>query len=141
MKVIAALDGGRAGESAVRAASVLGIIRNAHLILLHVVPEGYHIMSADAYEKLFEREAMKSAHLYLEKISKEFEPEAERVEIRVIHGNPKLEIPKFAEREEADLIVMGTKGAGGLAGAFLGSVAQAVIAQSKIPVLVVPYRP
>lgn len=141
MKVIAALDGGKAAENAVRTAISLGIIKNSHLILLHVIPEGYHMISAEAYEKLFEQEATKSAHLYLERFLKEFENKAKRVEIRIILGNPKIEIAKFAEKEAADLIVMGTKGAGGIAGTFFGSVAQAVIAQSKIPVLVVPYKP
>ncbi len=43
-----------------------------------------------------------------------------------------------AEEHYADMIVMGTKGAGGLAAAILGSNTTSVIAQLEIPILAVP---
>lgn len=42
-----------------------------------------------------------------------------------------------ADSTDADLIVMGTHGRGGLAHAFLGSTAEGVLRRSKVPVLVV----
>jgi nucleotide-binding universal stress UspA family protein len=41
-----------------------------------------------------------------------------------------------AQRENADLIVVGSRGHGRLAGLLLGSVAQKVIAHASCPVLV-----
>jgi universal stress protein A len=52
-------------------------------------------------------------------------------------GNPYMEIVKYAEAMEIDLIVMGTHGRGGLAHMLLGSVAEKVVRQAGCPVLTV----
>lgn len=52
-------------------------------------------------------------------------------------GNPGAEIVKFATRDKAQMIVMGTHGHGILGRALLGSVAQNVLTQCEIPVLLV----
>jgi nucleotide-binding universal stress UspA family protein len=52
-------------------------------------------------------------------------------------GRPAREILAAARREKAHLIVMGTHGHGLLGRALMGSVAQNVVADSEIPVLLV----
>jgi nucleotide-binding universal stress UspA family protein len=52
-------------------------------------------------------------------------------------GEPAQEIVRFAGESNADLIAMGTRGAGALSAMLLGSVAQKVIATSGVPVLIV----
>ena len=52
-------------------------------------------------------------------------------------GDPAQEIVRFAQEWNADLIAMGTRGAGALSSMLLGSVAQKVIATSTVPVLIV----
>jgi nucleotide-binding universal stress UspA family protein len=52
-------------------------------------------------------------------------------------GNPGAEIVKAAKKDKAQLIVMGTHGHGILGRAILGSVAQNVLTQVEIPVLLV----
>lgn len=49
-------------------------------------------------------------------------------------------IKMTAEEQKADLIVMGTTGATGLRGAFLGSIAAGVVSAVSIPVLAVPEK-
>jgi nucleotide-binding universal stress UspA family protein len=56
--------------------------------------------------------------------------------IHVTSDYPEEAILKIAQKQKCDLIVMGTHGQGGLRGVFIGSVAQKVLNQSKIPVLV-----
>jgi len=58
-----------------------------------------------------------------------------RAELRA--GAPADEILSAAEREGADLIVMGTRGRTGLAHALLGSVAENVVRRASCPVLTV----
>lgn len=53
-------------------------------------------------------------------------------------GDPAREILKTAAEVEANLIVLGSRGHGPLAGAILGSVSLAVAGRSPLPVLVVP---
>lgn len=54
-----------------------------------------------------------------------------------VGGHPAPEIIKAAKREKAHLIIMGTHGHGLLGRALMGSVAQNVLTQSDIPVLLV----
>jgi nucleotide-binding universal stress UspA family protein len=52
-------------------------------------------------------------------------------------GHASDEIVALAQKEKANMIVMGTHGHGALGRAILGSVAQKVVSQSKVPVLLV----
>lgn len=55
----------------------------------------------------------------------------------LLEGHPSSEIIDFAENNDIDLIVMGTLGKTGLDRFLLGSVAEKVVRNSKVPVLVV----
>jgi nucleotide-binding universal stress UspA family protein/uncharacterized protein YbcI len=63
------------------------------------------------------------------------------VEYVVVEGDPVLEINRLAQKRGCDLIVMGTHGRTGLNRLLLGSVAEAVLRQSRCPVLLVPPPP
>ncbi len=62
------------------------------------------------------------------------------VEGIIAQGHPADEIIKYAENNSIDLIVMGTLGKSGLDRFLLGSVADKVVRNSKIPVIVVPVK-
>jgi nucleotide-binding universal stress UspA family protein len=62
------------------------------------------------------------------------------VEGIIAKGHPADEIIKYAEKNSIDLIVMGTLGKSGLDRFLLGSVADKVIRNSKIPVIAVPMK-
>ena len=55
----------------------------------------------------------------------------------IVFGNPVEEILELARSKKIDLIVIGARGKGRVAEIFLGSVSNAVLHKSKIPVLVV----
>ncbi|MCG7853472.1 MAG: universal stress protein [Methanosarcinaceae archaeon] len=59
------------------------------------------------------------------------------VESAVIEGHPSHEIIEFAENNDIDLIVLGTLGKSGLDRFLLGSVAEKVSRNARVPVLVV----
>jgi nucleotide-binding universal stress UspA family protein len=56
---------------------------------------------------------------------------------KILHGKPASSIATFAETQKMDLIIIGSRGVGGLRGTILGSVASTVVQKSKVPVLVV----
>ena len=56
---------------------------------------------------------------------------------KILIGKPATEIVKFAEKAKVDLIVMGSKGMGGFRGKVLGSVANSLVHESKVSVLIV----
>lgn len=55
----------------------------------------------------------------------------------VVYGSPSIEITDLASTKKFDLIIMGSRGNSGVKEMFLGSVANAVVHKSKIPVLIV----
>lgn len=58
--------------------------------------------------------------------------------ILVPRGYPPDEILKTAEKEDCDIIVLGTHGKGFLAHTFLGSVSRSLLNRTRKPVLIVP---
>jgi len=55
----------------------------------------------------------------------------------VVHGHAAEEIARAADAEKCDLIVMGSHGHGALGNVVLGSVANTVLARSKVPMLLI----
>ncbi len=60
------------------------------------------------------------------------------VERLIVEGHPASEILRIAEEIPMDVIVMGAIGKTGLTKFLLGSVAEKVVRNSKVPVLIVP---
>ncbi|HRI93084.1 MAG TPA: universal stress protein, partial [Accumulibacter sp.] len=54
------------------------------------------------------------------------------------HGSPRHQVLRVTRAKRADLLVLGTRGRGGLSFAFLGSVAGDVLRESPCDVLLVP---
>ncbi|MGB8216058.1 MAG: universal stress protein [Candidatus Methanoperedens sp.] len=80
------------------------------------------------------RKVGETATKYIEDIAKK-----EGLDIKkwIMQGHPAEEILKLAQVQSIDLIVMGTLGRSGIEKFLLGSVADKVIRNSKIPVLTV----
>lgn len=76
-----------------------------------------------------------SGRLFLDRIAAQFPGGA--VETLLREGAPANDIVAAAQEWQADLIVVGTHGRGGLGRLVLGSVAEAVLREAHCPVLVV----
>ncbi len=74
------------------------------------------------------------AEEYLAALAVELRSKGARVETRVHRGTPAAEIVAGARLTQADLIAMTTHGRSGLGRLMFGSVAQAVLRHSDIPV-------
>ncbi len=61
---------------------------------------------------------------------------ASRLSVRTLQGSPVRELGRLAQPRRADLVVMGTHGYAGIGRAVFGSVAESVIRQAGVPVLV-----
>jgi nucleotide-binding universal stress UspA family protein len=64
----------------------------------------------------------------------------DEADVRVMLGDPRSAIPLLADRADADLIIMGSRGAGAVGRAVLGSVASTVLSNTAYPVLIVVGR-
>ena len=137
-KIFIATDGSEQNKKAVQHALELAKTCGAKLYAGYVVDTAaFASIPMDAgwemmYE-LLEQEANEST----KSVGDAAEKESILFEAVVLEGHPGPEIVQFAEEQEIDLIVMGTLGKRGLDHFLLGSVAENVIRNSKVPVLVV----
>ncbi len=107
------------------------------LIVVHVQmpmpPRVRSAVGADVCKTYYDEEA-KKVIAPIEKFLKRHDMKS-RVSYAV--GSPSEEILRLAKREKVHEIVMGTHGRGLLGRALMGSVAQRVLAESSVPVLLV----
>ncbi len=86
-------------------------------------------------------DAIAEAETYLEQIAESVSGQVSKVEIATPYGRASTQILQTAEAFNADGIVMATHGRTGLPHLLYGSVTEAVLADSSIPIFVVYARP
>ena len=140
MKMLIAVDGSEHARRAVEAAARLGQqMQSAEAVLLNV---------ADAmvfYGELppFDLEAIERAQRqHQEQLLAEAEAQARASGLHNVRSESAVglaaqEILRVADEQGVDQIVMGTHGRGVVGSLLLGSVAQRVVHQAKVPVLLV----
>ncbi len=107
----------------------------ARLLLVHVA-DGWAARNQEALE-LRESDEMRKDRAYLEDQAEALRSMGLDAEAVLAGGDPAKEIVALAEREQCDLIAMGTHGHRLLADLVLGSVASTVRHLSMVPVLLV----
>ncbi len=111
-----------------------GRVVAAHAAWFEVPP--YFTESRIAELERQTRESLAEATLALGRFVEQTLPEAAReVELAVVEGSPSTAILDLASQRHAGLIVMGTHGRTGINRWMLGSVAERVVRESRIPVL------
>ena len=79
----------------------------------------------------------KQAQKMLDSTKESCEKQGVQFSSKILNGNPASEIAEFAEKENVDLVIVGSRGLGGLRGKVLGSVPNSIVHESKVSVLVV----
>lgn len=141
-QILVPVDESPISYSAVEHALALAKSQDAHVTIVSVVAidpfvgvDFYAI--APAITEYF-MQAEKSAQLRLEDIKQSFIRDGIEVDTRLVHGvSPTEGILQVADELNVDLIIMGSHGRTGLKKAMLGSVAQNILTQCPIPVLIV----
>jgi nucleotide-binding universal stress UspA family protein len=145
-KIMVATDGSELVKKAVDTAIEISKLGQTKLYAVHVIPLGDFYSSMplsidaewikDMEEHL--RIESKEAIAYVENAGRAADVEIESV---ILEGNPAIEIVDFAEKNDIELIVMGTHGKTGIQRFMIGSVAENVVRHSKNSVLVVKGEP
>ena len=139
-KILVAIDFSAGSAQALRYALKFSIQFDSQLLLLHILHDpaeapGFY-SSEKAGKKVFssmEAAASRMMDEFVEKHLKEWE----KFDTRIIPGLPAEEIVRIAEKEEFDMIVIGTRGHSGLKRLMIGSVTDRVIRSCTCPVLAV----
>jgi nucleotide-binding universal stress UspA family protein len=112
---------------------LLYVARNLHL---YTSGRKQHRSDSTLIEK-----TLKELEMMMDKFCDKHLLDCPKFRRRVGVGDPGEEIVKTVEKENIDLVVMGTHGRRGLEHTLFGTVAKYVVMHSKAPVLVVnPYR-
>ncbi|MEJ7784068.1 MAG: universal stress protein [Solirubrobacteraceae bacterium] len=143
--IVCGVDGSADSQDALRVAAQLARRLGSRLVLAHVA-EVAHVPYAAAapFDGTVGRMAMLAeidageevAARLLEQVAAAAElPDAGR---RVAVGHPAERLAELADEEDAELIVVGSRGRGGFRAAFLGSVSSSLVGVARCPVLIVP---
>jgi nucleotide-binding universal stress UspA family protein len=147
--VLVAMDGSEDSFRAVRFLRLFTLPRQTKVRLLSVVermrypttaPQSVH---GQLVAMIKELEAERRAELdrVLERAAAELDDKITRVTRYTPTGDPAEEIVATANDFDADLVVVGARGLGGMARVLLGSVSQKVLHHARCPVLIVKEYP
>jgi nucleotide-binding universal stress UspA family protein len=142
--VLIALDGSKFAEQVLDPALALGTLSDADHTLLRVIPSmmDYSIGYPDGFARqplVVKQQA--EARTYLRSVAQRFGARTSRIRPRIVLDDQSTAkaILSFAQTHDADVIALATRGRGGLARLFQGSVADQVVRRASVPVLV--FRP
>ena len=137
-KILIPLDQHFATDAALKVAADLAQANGAAIRLLHVAPRPTAVMADGRVVAYADQESERlkyEAEVYLRQVAHCLT--GVPVEYAVRFGDPADEIVEEARAAGADLIAMATHGRTGMARLLLGSVAEAVLRRSEVPVLLV----
>lgn len=139
-KILVAVDFSQGSIEALHQAVKLGEAFKAKLLLLHVLHDpadapGFYA-SKKAGRKVLRNMEEAASSMMSEFVAKHLK-NAENFEVRIVPGLSAEQIVRVAEKEESDLVVLGTNGHSGLKRLMIGSVTDRVLRACKCPVLAV----
>jgi nucleotide-binding universal stress UspA family protein len=133
-RILVPLDGSPTAEAALRPAHELARTAGAELLLIRVTEARFDPSPAPMAGGL---SRIREAEGYLATIRERLRAGGEQISAFLWHGSPAAAIIKAANGYQADMIVMTTHGRSGREKEMFGSVAEAVLRGTNLPVLVV----
>ncbi|MBW2647751.1 MAG: universal stress protein [Deltaproteobacteria bacterium] len=145
-KILLCTDFSKNSELAFIYACAIAERDKGKIYLIHILPvmqnEGVikSLITPHIFEKAQKESIEGLEQVFQEQLISKCQKDIEfQTVIRV--GREYQEILKFALEEEVDLIVLGTHGLTGLGHVLMGSVAEKVVRNSPVPVLIIPIPP
>src|SRR5215204_4691644 len=150
-KVLLATDGSKEADLAARTAAELADKTGSELHMVHVFgitpwypacPEGFGLGGAELEDPVLEEDLQRTSEQRAREL---LDAEVEKLrslgvtlaQAHLVDGGVPQEIVGLAEEIGAGLIVMGSRGGGGIRRALMGSVSDSVVRHAHCPVMVV----
>ena len=111
-----------------------------YAVTVTYVPESYHLKQEDVLNQSIEmRGSIEDAKTWLEKFNQDSREDSIQLKTELINSQRPVEyvILEYAEKNDIDLIVLGTRGRSGFKKLLLGSIASSVVTYAHCPVMVV----
>ena len=132
--ILVPYDNSMNSKRALGKAFALAELTDGAITLVHVI--SYHKAVAKIVEPYKE-----SIINHVKKFFNQIEGDASRRDItlkeQILYGSPAEEILTFMKNKKFDIVIMGRRGVTKITGPSLGSVSNALVQNSKIPILVV----
>lgn len=107
---------------------------DAKVTLFHVVEPPYNFATAvKGMLDMMEKNALSRMKILIDESGSKL-----NISTEIRHGRTSREILEFADRQKADLVVMGSRGQGALSRAVLGSVSEEIAHELPIPLFLIP---
>jgi len=139
-EIMVASDGSDGSRAAIDEALELAGPLGAHITFASVRKAPSSLLGSPNYECRLARD-LGLARATVDSALKQAREAGVDARGEVLEGGAVDEIISFADNCGADLIVMGSRGHSGLAGALLGSVSSGVVQHANVPVLVTKHAP
>jgi nucleotide-binding universal stress UspA family protein len=145
-KIMVATDGSECSKKAVDKGIEFARLSGGTVYAVYVVSTAYisaldgnYLSSIDMYSywEAMHDALKKQGQQAVDYVKDLGEKKSVNVESILLEGNPSEELIRYAEKENMDIVIMGTVGKTGLDRLLLGSVAGNVVRHSKVPVMVV----
>jgi len=140
-KILVPCDFSEAATNAFRFALDIAGQSKGEVILLHNVelPVMYDtlLMPSLSFEEVYLKDMKTNAEKAFAKLKAKWAQDGPKVTGHVGYGSTGASINSFAKEKNADLIVMGTKGASGLKEIVIGSNTERIVRTSTIPVIAI----
>jgi nucleotide-binding universal stress UspA family protein len=141
-RIMAATDDSDAGRQAVRSALAIGARSGARVTIMQAVPAGAAVMAGAGGPRVGKHPVPESSspERLQQRVEGSLNGSARLVPIEyaVGFGIPGIEICRYAEQHQIDLLVLGRKRRSQMARLLLGDTADAVARRSRVPCLFVP---
>ncbi|WP_326822803.1 universal stress protein [Streptosporangium sp. NBC_01756] len=136
--ILVGVDGSQTALEAVSWAVQEAALRGAGLRIVHIMPAWPLEMAEDApYADVGRWMRDGAASMLTDAVERAREQDGHvEVESLLLPGDPRLVLIEAAK--DADLLVVGSRGRGGLAGLLLGSVSHALLHHAACPLIVTP---
>jgi nucleotide-binding universal stress UspA family protein len=142
-KILVCTDGSECSKGAALTAAEIATRFVADVVLVNVsnpAPAiGPYMMAAEAIPDIsgIQQGLLEAQQAIIEGAKTELESAGIHPRVRAETGQPVFEIVRAAEEENADLIVLGSRGMGGFQRLLMGSVSDGVLHHAHCPVLIV----
>ncbi|WP_456276856.1 universal stress protein [Bacillus sp. AK128] len=135
-RILVAYDGSDLSEKALEYAKMLVLQNeNSELVIVTVIQflRAYETYSFNELKKAVVAEANEK----IIEVKKMLQTIPNKTGVELLEGDPAIEITKYAEEKNVDLIVIGSRGLGKVRELFLGSVSHNVVQTAKCPVFII----
>lgn len=141
-RVLVALDGSINSEQVLPYARAIALAFKCEIILISVpaVPRVQNYRAAADVVETIRAKAVANMQKFLEAVARSLREDGLSVRTLVAGSMPARTIVETAESEDADMIMITSRGRGSLDYLMIGSVAQRIVENTEVPVFIVPLR-